>query len=265
MEKRDVIMVVMGLVIVLVIALVAKPMLTGKPVDMSVPVAIPGLATPTPTPTPAAVGADDSYEKYKASQNAPASSPNPTTTPAPTPSWSGQAQGLSLTNPQRYNQTPTPTPIPHSGVYNTVPEQEDEMVTYATIEGTYPGVTNPIHMPFPYWELRYTIDPADTLFVSSTESKAAGVATNNAAQSFPSFSITVQDADQPNRTIRVITPHGGIDEELWKKDTNSDPRPWTEKFYEGVEDHNYFFTITPHMITSYKIEVLVPKRYIGKY
>ena len=99
MEKRDVIMVVMGLAIVLVIAFVAKPMITGKPVDLSIPAAIPGLATPTPTP--AAASADDAYEKYKASQNANAGTPSPTITPTPTPTWNGQAQDLSLTNPQR--------------------------------------------------------------------------------------------------------------------------------------------------------------------
>ena len=70
MEKRDVIMVVLGLVIVLVIAFVVKPMVTGKPVDMSIPVAIPGIATPTPAPV---VTADDAYERYKASQNMPQS------------------------------------------------------------------------------------------------------------------------------------------------------------------------------------------------
>ena len=52
MEKRDVIMVVLGLAIVLVIAFVVKPMITGKPVDMSIPLAIPGVGTPTLTPTP---------------------------------------------------------------------------------------------------------------------------------------------------------------------------------------------------------------------
>ncbi len=70
MEKRDVIMVVLGLAIVLVVAFVVKPMITGKPVDMSIPVAIPGIATPTSTPHPV-VTADDAYERYKASQNMP--------------------------------------------------------------------------------------------------------------------------------------------------------------------------------------------------
>ena len=70
MEKRDVIMVVLGLAIVLVVAFVVKPMVTGKPVDMSIPSAIPGIATPTSTPTPV-VTVDDAYERYKASQNMP--------------------------------------------------------------------------------------------------------------------------------------------------------------------------------------------------
>ena len=44
-----------------------------------------------------------------------------------------------------------------------------------------------------------------------------------------------------------------------------DPRPWVEKFYEGVENHNYYFVITPHMVHSYRVDVMVPQRYIGKY
>ncbi|MEI6293764.1 MAG: hypothetical protein WCP36_08770, partial [Methanomicrobiales archaeon] len=245
MEKRDVIMVVLGLAIVLVVAFVVKPMVTGKPVDMSIPATIPGMATPKPTNTPIATE-DDSYARFKASQDKPQVTAVPTKMPTTTPSWSGQSKGLGFVDPARYSLTPTPTPIPHSGIYSQTSEFEStSMKIYATIEGKDPGSTEPIPMPFPYWELRYTVNPYESTFVGTTESKAASVASSSATEVFPSFTIQVIDADQPNRTVRTITPPGGLDAVLWKKGTDYDPRPWVEKFYEGVENHNYYFVVTP--------------------
>jgi hypothetical protein len=265
MEKRDVIMVVLGLVIVLVVAFVVKPMVTGKPVDMSIPVAIPGIATPTHTPTPV-VAVDDAYERYKASQNMPQVTAVPTKAPTPKPSWSGQSQGLGFVDPARYSQAPTPTPIPHTGVFSQTSESEsNSMAIYATIEGKDPGSTQPISMPFPYWELRYTVNPYETAFIGTTGNMAAGVASSSATEVFPSFSIQVIDADQPNRTVRTVTPPGGLDAKMWAKGKDYDPRPWVEKFYEGVENHNYYFVITPDNIHSYRVDVMVPQRYVGKY
>jgi hypothetical protein len=263
MEKRDLLMVVLGLAIVLVVAFVAKPMLTGKPVDMSVPVAIPGIATPTSTPVPTV---DDGYARYQASKNNPVNVV-PTSAPTTVPSWSGQSKDLGFVDPARYNQNPAPTPIPHTGVFSeTNTDATNQMVTYVTIEGKDPGSTEPIPMPFPYWEIRYTVDPWETTPSGGTSgSKAAGVAESFGTQLFPSFSIQVMDADQPNRTVRVITPPGGLDSKYWSKGKEYDPRPWVEKFYEGVENHNYYFVITPHMVHSYRIDVMVPQRYVGKY
>ena len=57
----------------------------------------------------------------------------------------------------------------------------------------------------------------------------------------PTFSIQVMDADDPNRIIRTITPHGGLDSSLWKDTTVEgdysgstiikDPRLWKERFF----------------------------------
>ena len=264
MEKRDVMMVILGLVIVLVVAFVVKPAITGKPVDMSVPVTIPGIATPTPTPDP--VAADDSYAKYKASQNL------PQTTwvryiNAHACAFVGRAvnrawiRGSGLYKP---DSDPDPDST-HRDFSQTGESESDPLITYVTIEGKDPGLTQPISMPFPYWELRYTVNPYETTFTGTTENKAAGVASSVGTQVFPSFSIQVVDADQRNRTIRTITPPGGLDTALWKKGKEYDPRPWVEKFYEGVENHKYYLVITPHMIHSYRIDVMVRARYVGKY
>jgi len=265
MEKRDVLMVVLGLAIVLVVAFVVKPMVTGKPIDMSIPATIPGMPTPTPTITPVPTE-DEAYARYKASQNQQQVTAVSTSTSTPTPSWSGQSKGLGFVDPAQYSQTPTPTPIPHTGVASQASEFESpSMKIYATIEGKDPGSTEPIPMPFPYWELRYTVNPYKSTFIGTTGSKSASVASSSATEVFPSFTIQVIDADQPNRTVRTITPPGGLDAALWEKGKDYDPRPWVEKFYEGVENHNYYFIVTPDNIHSYRIDVMVPERYIGKY
>lgn len=260
-------MVVLGLAIVLVVAFVVKPMVTGKPVDMSIPVAIPGITSPGSSVNVTSTGSsDDSYAQYKASQNKVPMTAVTTTTPTPVPSWSGQSQGLDFVDPARYSQTPTPTPITHSGVASQTSEFiSNPMVIYATIEGMSPGSTEPIAMPFPYWELRYTVDPYERTFIGTTGNKAGGVAGSVGTEVFPSFTIQVMDADQPNRTVRTVTPPGGLDAALWKKGKDYDPRPWVEKFYEGIENHNYYFVITPDNIHSYRVDVMVPERYVGKY
>jgi hypothetical protein len=104
----------------------------------------------------------------------------------------------------------------------------------------------------------------------------------------PQFTIQVMDGDDPNRIVRTITPPAGIDLDLWtgvkkkvvadnlnsqlktnqKKTVDDslkavDPRPWTEKFYEG--QRHYFFIITAQSLNSYSIEIRVPTKYIGKY
>ncbi len=101
----------------------------------------------------------------------------------------------------------------------------------------------------------------------------------------PQFSIQVMDATDPNRIVRSISPPGGIDPDLWAGVTpttpgvtitpkyqatvptptisNTDPRPWTEKFFEG--QRGYYFIINSQYLNSYTIKILIPTRYIGKY
>jgi hypothetical protein len=90
------------------------------------------------------------------------------------------------------------------------------------------------------------------------------------------------DAEDPNRVVRTISPPGGIDLNLWmgvkgtinpsstskkgRETTSSDtiyadPRPWTEKFFEG--QRSYYFIINSQLIKSYSIDIRVPTRYIG--
>lgn len=169
---------------------------------------------------------------------------------------------------------------------------------YATISGQYSGTTQIINIPFPYWELSYTIDPmigpesgpsivsmAITPTLGSSYSHS-GIQGSYSAVT-PQFSIQVMDASDPNRIVRTISPPGGINPDLWEGITQAtpvatsttpkrygeiaptptspttDPRPWLEKFFEG--QRGYYFIINSQYINSYTIKILIPSRYIGQY
>ncbi len=184
MEKRDILIVVAGVAIVIAMAFFIKPAMTGKQPDLSIP-----FLEPEPTVTPATLPTP-----Y------PSQTQRTTTVPTPSavPTWSGQSKDLGFVAPPVTSYSPTVTPT-HITPPEVTPEQ-DVMVTYATIEGRSGGITETLTMPFPYWELEYTVSPWEDRFVGTTSSKPAGVAESFGAEVFPSFSIEVVNADDRQRS-----------------------------------------------------------------
>jgi hypothetical protein len=248
MEKRDTAILIAALVIVMVMAVVVKPILTGEAPDLSLPF----QATPTPTPTPVPTAIPELPDWAK-EMNSP-----PTAATTPSPTWSGQSQSLGFVSTGSVVETPTFTHLPE------VTQEKENLLPYATIQSEGGGITQSILMPFPYWELHYTVNPWDTAFSGTTSNKEAGQADFLGSEVFPSFIIEVRDASD-NSLVRTIVPEGGIQAELWKKGEEYDPRPWVEKFYEGTTSRTYYFVIKPHMIRSYSLKVMVPDRYLGKF
>ncbi|MFA6363548.1 hypothetical protein [Methanoregula sp.] len=281
MDKKDITYIIAGFCIILVIAFVIKPIATGQPVNIGVSFATP---TPTVTVTPLIV-----YATFT-------SIITPTTTPpTPVPTWNQKAQTVDFVNPDTYHIS-TNQSIPQ-GTRIDATQPDTNRTVYATISGKYSGTTQIINIPFPYWELTYTVDPmigpmsgpavqkkeiTPTLGEGGSHSGIYG----SYASVSPAFSIQVMDATDPNRIVRSISPPGGIDKDLWagvkatqpavtqttKKygeiaptptTTVTDPRPWTEKFYEG--QRGYYFIINSQYLNSYKIEIRIPTRYVGKY
>ncbi|MCU0631477.1 MAG: hypothetical protein MUC66_00690 [Methanolinea sp.] len=247
MEKRDMAILLLALGLVVVMVVVVKPILTGKSLDLSLP-SLPG-SPPEPT-SPSAASQEVPLQR----------TPIKTTvrTPTPTPTWSGTSKSLG------YVALGTPPTTP---AFTRLPEEtpvSENLLTYASIQAKGGGITQTISMPFPYWELHYTVDPWETTFVGTTSSKEAGHADVFAAEVKPWFNIEVRDATD-NTLVRKIEPRGGLDAALWKEEEESDPRPWVEKFYEGTTTRSYYFVVNTHMIYSYSMEVMVPERYVGKY
>jgi hypothetical protein len=259
MDKKDIAYVVGALVIILVIAVVIKPLATGQPVNT-------GITFPTTTQEvtlkPAHVYTETSL---------PVTPLITTTPPTPVPTWDSKIKTVSFVNPGTYGismneSLPGGTRIDDSILTRAT-------TSYATISGKYSATTEIISIPFPYWELWYTVDPTgpvggqgQKLGTSTvTGSKESGsshtVIQGSFSSSFPGFAVDVMDADDPNRIVRTITPPGGLDKSLWT--SSNDPRPWKERFFEG--SRNYYFVINAHALNSYSLDIRVPTEYIGKY
>jgi len=217
----------------------------------------------------------------------------PTPTPTTMPTWNpGAVQTVVFVDPSTYGLATNDSEL-RATRFNAS-SLDMNMTTFATLgssEGAS-GTTKTMYIPFPYWELEYTVDPATKLTQSKfeiTPTGGSGIAHSGIEGSYstvkPEFSIQVMDGDDPNRIVRTITPPGGIDLDLWLGNepedneyptrtskyaeqvtpdiTPVDPRPWTEKFYEG--QRNYYFIFTAKGLNSYSMEIKVPNRYIGQY
>jgi len=300
MEKKDMMYLVVALVLVLVIALVIKPLATGQAIKTGIP-------EPTTTiPTPLTIDMNETVHVPIVITTLITTVP-----PTPLPTWNPNSpKDVSFVDPSKYGISLNES-ISHGSRFNDT-GLDTNMTTIATIASSdgSSGTTNIMYIPFPYWELVYTVEPATALEPGKVESEQvsadttlrsagtpvssySGISGSYSTVS-PQFTIQVMDGDDPNRIVRSISPPGGINLDLWmgtwsekenvdvdeipgvpvKKRKASiadaysdftavDPRPWTEKFYEG--QRNYYFIITAQSLDSYTIEIKVPSRYIGEY
>jgi hypothetical protein len=262
MDKKDIVYVVAAVCIILVIAIVIKPIATGQPVNT-------GIFLPTTTQAVTLKPA------HVYTEITPPLTPLVTTTPpTPVPTWDSKAKTVGFVDPGTYGISMNESLPGGTRINSTIVNKAT--TSYATISGQYSATTQIITIPFPYWEIWYTVDPAgpvggkgQTLTSSTaTGSKESGLkgGTHTVIQgSFsitnPAFTLQVIDAEDPNRIVRTITPPGGLDSSLWTG--SGDPRPWKEKFYEGAR--KYYFIIYAHSLNSYTLDIRVPTNYIGKY
>jgi len=282
MDKKDVMYGVAALVIILIIALVIKPVATGHPVNTGIPVPT------TPAPTLTAITPFSTGVITPITPITPI--PTPSQTPTPTPTWDASVKNVEFVNSSVYGISPDAS-LPNGSRLDTIP-LNNSMTSFAKISGKFSGTTQIIKIPFPSWQLVYTVDPVAEPALKTVQpasTSKSGVASSGVQGSYsgatPTFNIQVMDANDPNRIVRTISPPGGIDLNLWKgikntvnpavtnvklgKATTSadvpynDPRPWTEKFYEG--QRSYYFIIKSELLNSYSIDIQVPSKYIGQY
>jgi len=285
MEKRDMIVIIVAIFIVLIMAMYIKPLVTGKEAKL-IPDEISGLFGPK----------NDSVEGLNYSQIENASkaleinqslindslindsliinrSPIPTTTPLIQP-WNGTPVTLPPGTPIR--QGIIPREYVTSDQRYSFKEPAASFKTYTTISGEYSQKSSPIFIPSKYWEIWYSVELPEDLQnpileeQSDDEDNVQSLSAIN-----PFFQITIKNLDT-NEIIATLTPSGGLDPKVWKGifgrgedstttvlsekgdeiEINWDPRPWKEKFFEGY--HTYEFEIIARYLTSYSLDIKLP-------
>jgi hypothetical protein len=223
MERQDILVVAIAVVAFAVLVLAVLPFLAGQHNGLRIGRTIPeggtgSLVTPSIPKTPAA------------SITVPPGKGLPATpTPAETPPWDGSVKNIGFIGQPDDQGTPPPNPtIPQPSVQNR------SLVTYAVISGQWPGTTEIIYIPTPYWVLEYTADPRAL-----------------PPNAYPLLIIQVFDAQNPNRLI--IAP---IKQTIYEEPPDT---PWSEKLYEGKR--TYYFKVDTSFIKSYTITIKVPREY----
>jgi hypothetical protein len=247
-----------ALAVILVIALVVKPIVTGQPLNTGLPVAMTPTATLAVTISPATTATVAPLTIPQVTPSAPL--------PTSVPTWNENVIAIGFVDPSSYGISLNPA-LPNGSRFNTT-SPNTSTTSYAKIAGNTSGTTQIITIPFPSWELVYTVDPVPPTEPGSTQvisTNGTGSSHSGAYGSYsgvlPQFTVQVVDAADPNRFVRTFSPPGGINLNLWKN--TSDPRPWTEKFYEGQK--SYYFIIKSTLLNSYSIDIRVPTHYVGRY
>jgi hypothetical protein len=283
-DKKDVAYLVGALALVLVIALVIKPVFTGQPLDTGIPVPSTTLLVTTMPEHMPPLGTPADATPFTVIR---------TTTPTSSPTWNpAVVQTIVFVDPSQYGLSANETGLKGTRIDATY--LNTSITTFATFDSSQgaSGTSSIIFVPFPYWELEYTVEPAPPLSsvgkFEITPTQGSGIAHSGVEGSYstvkPEFTIQVMDGDDPNRIVRTVTPPGGIDLNLWLGNkpeggeyptrtsskyatqvtpevTPVDPRPWTEKFYEG--ERNYYFIVTSKGLSSYSMKINVPSRYLA--
>lgn len=147
MERRDIMVIAGAVLVVLILAVVVKPMLTGQAPNLGLPQAPASTGPIEPISTPINQGTGTN-PVTPAPESTPANSP-PETTPVETP-VPGSKQGVPEPSPTSVSWQPDPeNPMPAI-----------QMVEYADIVGKYTGSTAPFRIPTPYWEIAYNVTPS---------------------------------------------------------------------------------------------------------
>jgi hypothetical protein len=256
MEKEDYQWLILALGILLVFGVIIKPALTHEEPNFQIP-QLPELP-PLRMPTPLAIVTTQPVTKVPTQRvttiqtTTPAITAVPTTTTEPVPTaslvWNGSKQTVEFVDPGTYNVSVTSF-IPRNLSLAQSPYRITDYTSLlaSPITGQYSGTTEVIDIPFPYWELWYTVETA------SPDLRGQSEALSSYSTVLPSFSIDIMDATNPGSVVRVVTPPGSLDPLLWQTD---DPRPWKEKFLEG--NKQYYFIVRANMLSSYSIDIKVP-------
>ena len=289
MEKRDIVVIIIAIIIVFIMAMYIKPIVTGKEAKL-IPDDISGLIGGQKNGTVSSnnTSYDSTLNKSISFNDTPENTSLINATgvnnsslfkemvPVVTPliPWNGTPIEVPTQKPVRYSVVPREYPVSSDQRYSFSTSLAP-MKTYTTIDGNYSQVTGPIYIPSQYWEIWYSVDLLEDLQNPELEEVSEDdIIVQSASVLNPVFKIIITDYDTKQK-VAEITPTGGLDPKIWKGlfgnntdvstvvsksgdeiSINWDPRPWKEKFFEGYR--NYQLDIIASHITSYKIEIKLP-------
>ncbi|NLV26690.1 MAG: hypothetical protein GXY48_05945 [Methanomicrobiales archaeon] len=172
MEKRDFVVIFAAIIIVLIMAVVVKPIITGQPV-----VFLPESPAP--------------IEEVISESNTGTILSTPVDTEiiiTPEPTLVQETQEPTIPSQSTVSVTPSITPMTWQPDSDN-PMPAIQMTNYAEIVGKYTGSTVPFRIPTPYWELHYHVTPMGT---------------------DGTFSMDVKEkSDAGEKTVRTITWRDG--------------------------------------------------------
>jgi hypothetical protein len=255
MERQDLIFFIGAIAIVLILALVVKPLINGDPIISLPEESNDTIAVPQQIPVPQGA-MDNPYS--------PSLSVKPTA--AATPEWDGLTpKEVQFVDPSTYNMQ-WESQLKDFG-FNVPADEEinETYVTYAEINGQWDATTQIFNIPYPHWIMDVTIEGFGSVGGEGAE----------AGQQFyltPSINIQVMNADKPNGVEYILNTmtEAPVPEEVLLEGVDESGATiargelegfiWRHEFYEGFG--NYYFIIHPNMLQSYKVEIKIPSGYV---
>ncbi len=148
MQKQDLVFFIAAIAIVILLAVVVKPIMNGEPVAI-----LPQSSEtrdvsniPIPSGAPSAP-----YTPIIASSQAGSAESSSS-------SWDGVAKSVQFVDPSTYNIQFAQSKDFGFRMPGDEQYQKEEFVTYATIDGQWDATTQIIRIPFPYWDMKVSIE-----------------------------------------------------------------------------------------------------------
>lgn len=148
MQKQDLVFFIAAIAIVILLAVVVKPIMNGEPVAI-----LPQSSDtrdvsniPIPSGAPSAP-----YTPIIASSQAGSAESSSS-------SWDGVAKSVQFVDPSTYNIQFAQSKDFGFRMPGDEQYQKEEFVTYATIDGQWDATTQIIRIPFPYWDMKVSIE-----------------------------------------------------------------------------------------------------------
>lgn len=222
MDKKDFVFFGAAIVIVIIVALIGKPLIMGEPISF-LPSSEPSVNPNAPLPIP-----DDLSEITPVISKTPA----PTQMPTPTPVWDGEVKTVGYVDPSTYNiETPDQiSMVPQPASY----QENREMISYAIIQGESSGVTEVVDIPFGYWEMYITLNPW----------------TESPVNSYLEFQIRNAEDRSDYEVFNSVSEAPSSSKDFEDTDT------WVIERYDAGR---YYFVINEQLLKSYTIKIMVPK------